>query len=300
MQKSVFFLLLLLWPVTGMAQTDLSRLFPKEEIAGWSRLEPPQPYHGDELFLMIDGGADIYFEYGFSQALAGDYHNEKGQLLRLELYEMTDPAAAYGVYTFKIGTDGQPLAVGQAASLADYYLHFWQGNLLVTIAGPDTTPETIEALTAFARFIDQRYSQQGEIPPLAQRLLSPPLSLASGIYVRGSIGVMNSYVFDTEDIFRVQEGMIGTVGDNRIFVFRYPDNAESKRLFATATTRMAAGDRFQQTTIAGEVCTMTDRDDNVIILSRKGQNIVAVIGRNRADGTALAERVDQQLATLRP
>ena len=32
---------------------------------------------------------------------------------------------------------------------------------------------------------------------------------------------MNSSVFDTEDIFQVKEGMIGFIGVNQAFVFRY-------------------------------------------------------------------------------
>lgn len=38
---------------------------------------------------------------------------------------------------------------------------------------------------------------------------------------------MNSYIFDTEDIFKVREGLIGIIDDNQAFMLRYPNVNES-------------------------------------------------------------------------
>ena len=130
----------------------------------------------------------------------------RGKSIKLEIYEMESPAAAYGIYTFKIGVGGKALAIGQEALLEDYYLNFWKGNLLVTVIGPDSEEETVQGVVALAKAVDARIAKTGERPELAGLLLREPLAFSHPKYVRGSLGVMNSYIFDTENIFRVREG----------------------------------------------------------------------------------------------
>ena len=153
-----------------------------------------------------------------------------GKSIKLEIYEMESPAAAYGIYTFKIGAGGKALAIGQEALLEDYYLNFWKGNLLVTVIGQDSEEETVQGVVALAKAVDARIAKTGERPELAGLLLRDPLAFSHPKYVRGSLGVMNSYIFERENIFRVREGMIGAVGDCQAFVFRYADEGESAKV----------------------------------------------------------------------
>ena len=120
------------------APEDLSGLLPASgEVAGLTLSDTPQGYRGDDLYQMIDGGADIYHEYGFRQVLSAEYVDGRGKIIKLEMYEMESPAAAYGIYSFKVGEGGKALAIGQEALLEDYYLNFWKGNLQVTLIGQD-------------------------------------------------------------------------------------------------------------------------------------------------------------------
>lgn len=289
-------LVLLFLPASLTAQTSLAALFQVGgDLPGWSLVEEPKQYRGDELFLMIDGGADIYHEYGFSKVMAGEYINEAGNYIRLEVYEMASAEAAYGIYTFKRGTDGKDLDIGQAAFLEEYYLNFWKGNLLVTIVGSDSDPLTIEAVVTLGKYLDNHYLRQGERPKLATLLLGEPVAFSQPRYIRGSIGAMNSYVFDTEDIFQVHEGMVGTVAENQIFVFRYVDDNTSRQIFTEAASRFATSHRFDDISRKGNLCSMVDRDHKVIFMTRAGQDIVTVIGQNRDKVATLAEELVEKI-----
>lgn len=288
-------LLLLLFSPGILTAQDLHTLFPVDEIAGWNRIEAPKLFRGEELFLMIDGGADIYFEYGFSKVLAGDYENERGELLRLEIYEMASPSAAYGMYSFKRGPGGKALAIGQEALLEGYYLNIWKENLLITIVGPDSNPAAADSVTAFARYIDERYPQRGTRPKLAELLLSDPFPFSQPKYILGTIGAMNSYVFDTEDIFRVEEGMVGAVLGMKVFVFRYEDKEGRDQIFAQATAAFKAGTRFREVAVDGDYCSMIDRNNNYVLMLKEGRDIVIAIGENKQKSAVMAKKIAAKL-----
>ncbi|NTU74630.1 MAG: hypothetical protein HGA86_00715, partial [Anaerolineaceae bacterium] len=157
--------LLLLMAASAAAQQgpgDLSGYLPASgEVAGWKLSEAPKNYRGDELFAMIDGGADIYHEYGFTQVLRAEYLNARGKSIKLEIYEMESPAAAYGIYTFKTDDGGRALAIGREALLEDYYLNFWKGNLLVTVIGSDSEEESVQGVVALAKAVDAHIAKTG-------------------------------------------------------------------------------------------------------------------------------------------
>ena len=79
-------------------------------VAGWTRADSVGVYAGKNLFLLIDGGADLFYEYGFVRAFSSEYSRSPDTSATVELYEMESPVAAYGLFTsFTAGT-GKPVA----------------------------------------------------------------------------------------------------------------------------------------------------------------------------------------------
>jgi hypothetical protein len=251
------------------------------EVNGLKLSDAPKTYRGDELFLMINGGADIYHEYGFRQVQSAEYVDASGKSIHLEIYEMESPASAYGIYTFKIGKTGKKLSIGREALLQDYYLNFWKGNLLVTVIGPDAEEEIVQGVVALAKAVDARIADTGERPDLADLLLREPLGFSHPKYIRGSLGVMNSYIFDTENVFRVREGMIGAVADCQAFVFRYAEDGESASAYEHAITKLEVSLKFMDRILQGNLYTMVGREKEFIVVNRFERYITIVIGRNQ-------------------
>jgi hypothetical protein len=278
------------------APGDLSGYLPASgEVAGWTLRDAPKNYRGDELYVMIDGGADIYYEYGFTQVLCAEYVDVRGKSIKLEIYEMESPTAAYGMYTFKIGDGGKALGIGQEALLEDYYLNFRKGNLLVTVVGPDSEEESVQGVVALAKSVDARIAKTGERPELADLLLREPLAFSRSKYVRGSLGVTNSYIFDTENIFRVREGMIGAVGDCQAFVFRYLDEGESAVAYTHATTSLSASPKFMSRVLQGNQYSLVGREKEHVVINQTGRYIVIVIGQNQDTVNSTSDRLVEKL-----
>ena len=296
--KCIGFILILIAVSSAAQQTPggLSGYLPASgAVAGWKLSEAPKSYRGDKLYLMINGGADIYHEYGFTQVLSAEYEEVGGKSIKLEIYEMESPAAAYGIYTFKIGAGGKELVIGQEGLLEDYYLNFWKGNMLVTVIGLDPEEETVRGVIAFAKAVDARISEMGERPELARLLLHDPLAFSHPKYVRGSLGVMNSYIFERENIFSVREGMIGAVGDCQVFVFRYADEGESAKVYNHATTRLSVSPKFMSPALQGKRYSMVGRDKEYVVVNQTGRYIAIVIGRNQDKVKSTSDQLVEKL-----
>lgn len=131
--------------------------------------------------------------------------------------------------------------IGREARLEDYYLNFWKGNLQVTLVGQDAEAGTVHAVIALAEAVAARIPLTGERPGLAALLLHGPLAFSQAKYLRGPIGLMNVYVFDREDIFRVREGLVGIVEGCRAMVFRYANSQGSGEAFEYAAAKLSTG-----------------------------------------------------------
>ena len=108
------------------------------ELEGWKPTGSPRQYVGEDLFLLINGGAEIYNEYGFKRVITREYKNVNGKPINLEVFEMTDSSSAFGMYSFKTGKSGKNIPVGNNGLLEDYYINFWTGRFLVTLTVFDT------------------------------------------------------------------------------------------------------------------------------------------------------------------
>lgn len=292
-------LVLLLLTVAAQAQQpagDMSAYLPdKNALAGWELSDPPRMFRGEELFRMINGGADVFHEYGFKQTLEAKYIDPDEKLIKLEIYEMKSPAAAYGAYTFRTGDEGKAATVGQEALLEDYYLNFWKGNFLVTVVGPDPGEKTVQSIVALAKAVDACLPKTGARPELAELFLGSPLDFSNLTYIRGPLGLMSKYIFDTKNIFRISEGVIGVVEGCRAFVFRYADQDKGKEVFGQAVAALKAGTRFTDQALAGDQYSMVDRKGNSILINRAEEYITVVIGPDRKKIDSISTKLIEKI-----
>lgn len=138
-------------------QQDISFYLPSpDRLKGWISVDPSQKFTGKELYVYMNGGAEIYFSRGFKQLITQKYINKNNKTITLEIFEMESTSSALEMYTLKIGNDGTPLAIGEEVLLEDYYLNFQKENFLVTLTGLDSEKETIDGLIAIAKVVDER------------------------------------------------------------------------------------------------------------------------------------------------
>ena len=198
---------------------DLTSFLPRAgEAPGWSSKGEPLVYKGEDLFTYIDGGADIYNEYGFRQVVVQDYGDASQRTLTLEVFEMADTAAAFGMFTFKASARGTEVALGEGGRLEDYYLNFWKGPVLVTVTGFDDSPESVGGVRCVAEAVDRKIRLRGERPPLAAAF-PPDWAARGGLkYLRGPLALRNLHPVFARQAIRIHEGVAGWPADGVLAV----------------------------------------------------------------------------------
>ena len=221
-------------------------LLPQAGDAGtWKPEDEPQHVEGEDLFLLINGGAEIYHEYGFTQAVVQSYIDDQDRSLNLEIYEMSDPSSAYGIYTFKRGAAGESVEMGDEATLQDYYLNVWKGNVLITVVGFDTEKETREGLKALAKSVADKVTASSSKPSLLALLPQEGLNPASVKYMKGGQALFNAHEFAKGNIFGVQEGVTAELGGDEVFIFGYGNEAEAKEWLGKAWEQLSLQEGYQ-------------------------------------------------------
>ncbi len=263
---------------TGAA-SPLSRFVPPpSELGGWTVKDGPQAFERDDLFLYINGGAEIYHEYGFSRVLIQDYWRGE-ESISLEIFEMADPAAAFGMFSFKRGPNGTPVSVGSDASLEGYYLNFWKDRFLVTLTGMNASESTVNGILAAARGVDSRLQGAAGPPALARVLPAAGLVPSSIKYLKGPLGLRNVYPFFAGNVFAFRDGIKGDYADGHsLFILTYDSPAAAAEALERAAAAFREGTRYRGLSRTGDSLCAADEDGRPLRCAARGRALLIVSG----------------------
>lgn len=261
--------------------TQPQDLLPQaNEITGWLPDGEPQVAIGQDLYLLINGGAAIYHEYGFKQALYIRYLNADSLAINCEIYEMNSSEAAFGMYSFKKGQDGEPIDLGCAGWRESYYLSFWSGNFLITLIGLSSDMAVLQGMERIAVAISTRLECSANLPQLVDYLPTEHFLADGVVYLRGAIGLRNQYSFNRKDIFAIKEGIVGRYADLTVFLFRYADETEAQRIYSNAWNLLKTSERYNPVDNKHSHFLLLDEQQQLISIYSTKEFIIVIIGQN--------------------
>ncbi|MBN1273392.1 MAG: hypothetical protein JXB26_14080 [Candidatus Aminicenantes bacterium] len=285
----------------GTQKKSLTEYLPRETASGeWKKEGKPLTYAGENLFEYINGGAEIYHEYGFKRIAVQEYTGPEGRAVSVEIFEMTDPSAAFGIYSFKVSPEDRELPIGNGGQIAGYYLNFWKGNVVVTLTGFDEDETTKQGLEMLARAVEKNIEREGEKPRLVFLLPEEGLNEKDVRYFKGFLGLYNSRAFFSRDEFGFSEGVRGDYeGNVSLFLFAYADeNSALDRFLKLRKTFPAQNryDRFEdfnerlfrvEETESGESIFVTHQKSTILLMAGKADE-----DRAREMFTAVSRRME--------
>jgi hypothetical protein len=159
-----------------------------DSIAGWQAAGDVQVYVGDDLFLYIDGGAEVQHEYGFDRVFVRDYMRGE-DIIAVEVYRMTK--GAFGLFSFTRSGRDEAVQLGNGGALSDYYLAFWSGNDMVVITAQNGFEGTRAAVLEVGRKLAERFPASGSEPEMVKSLPTEGKVAGSEKYIAGPVVMQN-------------------------------------------------------------------------------------------------------------
>lgn len=153
-------------------------------------------FDGNSLWGYINGGADIYLEYGFKSLLLHEIQY-KGSVIRFDLYRMSDPKAAYGifsVYTYSCdNTDGP----GLYNCLTKWQIQAVKSTCYLSVILPTGSNEEQEYAKGIAKELMASVEGDKFDPgyPFAEGKFNTVKAKIK--YARGRLGIDNGIDFDS-------------------------------------------------------------------------------------------------------
>lgn len=165
--------------------------FPKNDFSpGW-KAEPVERYTTpDDLFLYMDGGAELYLEYRFVELQEREYATTAGREtptsghLSVEIYQFATPEDACGM--FSLDSSGTAVDLGQGGRTTGILTRFWKGSRYVRAFVWEARPEFAGVAEAAARTVAEAIDETGDLPDWLQTLGAAGLN---PIFVRGRIAL---------------------------------------------------------------------------------------------------------------
>jgi len=146
---AVLFLAFLAAPACSTSTSPLDR----ELSGGFLDTEESEDYNRGTLYTYMDGGADLYLEYGFSSLSVRRYARGRDRYL-VELYEMKAPESASAIYTCnrRAGSETE-LLKGCPAGVTDAEVQLARGPYYLVCRNEDPMARTRSHLVELARQI---------------------------------------------------------------------------------------------------------------------------------------------------
>ncbi len=235
----VLFLCLITIPVAfteEQGQKNMNSFSIPEQIDGWSSVDRKQRYNRDTIFNYMNGAGEMYLAYDFQELLVWEYSKPSAPSIIAEIYEMSSPEDAYGVFTND--TDGNMINMGQGAIYAQGLLRVWKGRFFIRLMAERETGETKTAIMKLGQAVIDSIAGEGHAPGLLRYL--PPEGLLPGsthyfhtqvtlnfLYFLGNTNILN-LSSDTEAIL-ARYWRAGS--KTRLLLVGYPTSALAKTAF---------------------------------------------------------------------
>jgi hypothetical protein len=182
-------LLLMIFLAAGVCRASDPPALVAGDVAGLEILRE-EHYEGKALYGYIDGGAELYREYGFVR-MAMQEVSLRGTQYTVEIFRMKDELAALGIYSVSRG-DGEGVdSLGSYSCLSNYQVLWASSVYYVRVlngsGNPGVSIESIDIALALHR------KCRGKNPQISPFIRATGASLTGLKYIRGTLGFQNGF-----------------------------------------------------------------------------------------------------------
>ena len=182
---------------------DADSLLPPGGFLGtWKEEGKPEIFESAGLYGHIDGGAEVYLELGFDRLTVQRYLSGAAEIV-VEIYRMSDPVAALGIYLMQCGRESPDETVGARNTKNPFQLLFVKGAVYATVTNADGSAEGAKALAPFGRYVAARLPAGDAGDPFAALPAAGRIAGSERV-IRGPFTLQAVYTLGEGDILELE------------------------------------------------------------------------------------------------
>lgn len=183
MQLKLKFAILILLILSLFITQSLAAVTTELKLDGWTKARNPVVYQRNKLTEHLDGGADIYLAYKIQDVTVFEFQKPNGSSIAIDIYNMTLPEDAFGIYSFNRSGSKEVVPVGNEGILSSGLLDFWIDKYYIRVsAGINFKISTTEFINLGNQIATSINAEKGEVPKLVKMLPKKGLVAGSPIY----------------------------------------------------------------------------------------------------------------------
>jgi len=231
--------------MVGTAGADeLRRLLP-DSVAGYKAGGAAEFFDGDNLFSLIDGGAEVYRSLNVRRVVSRRYEGPGAVEILVDIFDMGSPADAFGAYHHDI-REGESAGTGQESEYQGGSLYFWKGRYFVSVVSLRRGTGVKKAVLSLGRAVAGAVRSEGTPPDLVAELPATGL-LKSHLHYFHDWALFSRYVGLSGEnplgLSEKTEGVVGRYKSPRMIglVIRYPSAKAAQSASGSFTDEVLAG-----------------------------------------------------------
>jgi len=155
-----------------------------------ARFEIAKTYTGSSLFGYINGGAELFLEYGFSGAWVNEI-NFMGGKYSIEIYRMIGPEEAFGIFSVSRYKCSSMPPLSPFTCHTKYQLQVCSGPFYINIVNSTGNKSDSAASLKIGEVIVSKIKERtadisGYLPGISTEILN-----REAVLVKGNLGIMN-------------------------------------------------------------------------------------------------------------
>lgn len=166
------------------------------ENAGVTMSSEAKTYVGETLYEYINGGAEVYHQYGFEEVSTAYYQKDETEFI-LDVYQFGSVEGSYGLYSSTKFEDDEILAYGVEGYYSGNRLDFVKDKYLIRITGYDETSRDI--IEKIAQFMSGHIPGSADFPKAFSQFADGGQLSNKKIYSEAYLGIKELTDFYTID-----------------------------------------------------------------------------------------------------
>jgi hypothetical protein len=156
-------------------------------------------YDGKSLWGYINGGADIYLEYGFDKVFVQEIIWKQYQF-KINVYRMKDEEAAFGIFSVSRHKCAPSDSISEFNCVTPYHIQIAHGRFYISVVNDNGSSEEQELAIQLAKKISKKSKEKKIVlPTLFDKGVFFPYITAVKFF-KGRLGIENGFP-EWEDLF---------------------------------------------------------------------------------------------------